>query len=274
MNLTGFETTSIATVFDAVSREAAAQSVEVFSSEIVGLVPRQALQDAAVQYLKVENYHPQLVFENRHEQIIREQTALAPANTGTLRSLIEAFVAAVAAPTPTPGGGSVAALAGGLAAALGEMVCGLSLKRPSLEGHHPNLEESQARLRSLRRRLLENVDRDAQSYEAVMAAFKLPKSAESEKAERARAIEAAGKHATSVPLQTAELSAEVANIISSLRDITIPLAAPDLAVALDLAGTAQRAAIENVRANLPSIKDREFVDGAERRIAKAVTSDK
>jgi len=274
MNLTDFETTSVATVFDAVSREAAAQGVEVLSSEIVGLVPRQALQDAAVRFLKVENYNPQLVFENRLEQIIREQTELAAANTGTLRSLIEAFVAAVAAPAPTPAGGSVAALAGGLAAALAEMVCGLSLKRSSLQGHHPKLEESHARLRSLRRRLLENVDRDAQSYEAVMAAFKLPKSAESEKAERARAIEAASKHATSVPLETAELSTEVANIISSLRDITIPLAAPDLAVALDLAGTAQRAAIENVRANLPSIRDREFVEGVERRLAKTVMSDK
>jgi formiminotetrahydrofolate cyclodeaminase len=76
-----------------------------------------------------------------------------------------------------------------------------------------------------------------------------------------------------VPLETAELSVEVAKIVSSLRGITIPLAAPDLAVALDLAGTAQRAATENVRANLPSIKDREFVDHVERRIEKAVTSD-
>jgi formiminotetrahydrofolate cyclodeaminase len=176
----------------------------------------------------------------------------------------------VAAPTPTPAGGSIAALAGALAAALGEMVCGLSLKRQSLEAHFPELKESRGRVAFLRQRLLENIDRDAQSYQAVMAAFKLPKSAESEKAERARAIEEASKVATSVPLETAELSAEVAKIISGLRDITIPLAGPDLAVALDLAGTAQRAAIENVRANLPSIKDQEFLDQVERRLEKAV----
>jgi len=107
-----------------------------------------------------------------------------------------------------------------------------------------------------------------------MAAFKLPKSTESEKSARAQAIEAASKHATSVPLETAEMSVQVSAIISSLRGITIPLAAPDLAVARELAGTAQRAAMENVRANLPSIKDREFVEGVERRIEKAVTSDK
>jgi glutamate formiminotransferase len=274
MNLTDFETTSITTVFDAVTREAAAQGVDVLSSEIVGLVPRQALEDVAVQYLKVENYHPQLIFENRLEQIIREQTkSAAQEKTRTLRAMAEAFVTAVAAPTATPGGGSVSALAGGLAAALGEMVCGLSLNRQSLEAHHPKLKELQNRLSSLRQGLLENTDRDAQSYEAVMAAFKLPKSTETEKAGRAQAIEEAGKNATSVPLETAELSAQVAKIIYCLRDISIPVAAPDLAVALDLAGAAQRGAIENVRANLPSIKDQDYLDRVRRKLEKAVTSE-
>jgi glutamate formiminotransferase len=267
MNLTDFETTSIATVFDAVTREAAAQGVEVLASEIVGLVPRQALEGSAVQYLKVENYHPQLVFENRLDQISREQAKSAvQEKTRTLRSMTEAFVAAVAAPTATPAGGSVAALGGALAAALGEMVCGLSLNRPSLEAHHPKLRELQMRLSSLRQGLVENIDRDALGYEAVMTAFKLPKSEETERAVRTLAIEEASKSATLVPLETAELSAEVAKIISSLRGITIPLAAPDLAVALDLAGTAQRSAIGNVRANLPSISDQEFLDSVERKL--------
>jgi formiminotetrahydrofolate cyclodeaminase len=278
MNLTDFETTSITTVFDAVTREAAAHGVDVAGSEIVGLVPRRALEDAAVQHLKVESYHPQLVFENRLDQIIRERTpSAAQENARTLRAMAEAFVTAVAAPTATPGGGSVSALAGGLAAALGEMVCGVSLNRKSLEAHHTKVNELQTRLSSLRQRLLENIDRDAQSYEGVMAAFKLPKSTETEKAGRAQAIEEAGKNATSVPLETAELSAEVAKIISSLRDITIPLAAPDLAVALDLAGTARRGAIENVRANLPLINDQDYLDQVARKLGalkEAVTSDK
>ena len=274
MNLTDFETTSIATVFDTVSREAAAQGVAVLSSEIIGLVPRRALEDTAVQYLKIENYHPQLVFENRLEQIIRERAVPAPEGTRTFRSMAEDFVNAVAAPTPAPAGGSIAALAGGLAAALGEMVCGISLKRQSLAVHHPQLRESQRHLGALRQRLLDNIDADARSYEEVMAAFKLPKSTESEKSARAQAIEAASRHATSVPLETAEMSVEVSAIISTLRGVTIPLAAPDLAVALELTGTAQRAAIENVRANLPSIKDRQFLEDVECRLEKAVTSDK
>jgi glutamate formiminotransferase / formiminotetrahydrofolate cyclodeaminase len=266
INLTDFETTSISTVFDTVKGEAAAQGVEVLSSEIVGLVPRKALENTAVQYLKVENYHPQLVFENRLEQIIGEQTGPAPVRAGKFRSMIEAFVNAVATPTATPAGGSIAALSGALAAGLGEMVSGISLERQSLEAHHAKLKELQGTLTALRQRLLENVDGDARSYEAVMAAFKLPKSAEGEKAARRRAIEEASKHATLVPLETAELSAEVAKIISSLRGITIPLAAPDLAVALDLAAAAQRAGIENVRANLPSIGDQEFLDHVQRKL--------
>jgi glutamate formiminotransferase len=270
MNLTDFETTSVATVFEAVKREAEAHGVDVAGSEIIGLIPRQALEQVSVQYLKVEKYHPQLVFETRLDQVIQEQTqAAAQEKMPTLRSMVEPFVTAVAAPTPAPAGGSVAAFAGALAAALGEMVCGLSLNRKALEAHHPKLEESQNRLSSLRQRLLDNVDRDALSYEGVMAAFKLSKSRETEKAGRARAIEEAFKKATSVPLETAEASAEVAKIISSLFDITIPAAAPDLAVALDLAGTAKRGAIENVRANLPSIKDQDFVE----RARKAVMSD-
>jgi glutamate formiminotransferase len=267
MNLTDFETTSMTTVFDAVRREAATQGVEVLGSEIVGLVPRKALEDAAVQYLKVENYYSHLVFENRLEQIIREQTnSVALENARTLRSMAEGFVTAVKAPTATPGGGSVAALSGALAAALGEMVCGLSLNRRSLEAHHTKLRELQNRLSSMGQRLLENIDRDSLSYEAVMAAFKLPKSTEVEIAARAQAIEAGSKNATSAPLETAELSAEVAKIISRLHEITIQLAAPDLAVAFDLAGTATRGAIENVRANLPSIRDKEFCGCVERRL--------
>jgi formiminotetrahydrofolate cyclodeaminase len=181
--------------------------------------------------------------------------------------MTEAFVNAVAAPAATPAGGSIAALSGALAAALGEMVCGLSLPRPSLAPHQAKLKEAQERLSALRRRLHENVDRDAASYEAVMAAFKLPKSTESEQAARAQAIEEASQNATSVPLETAEMSAEVAAIVSALRGITIPLAAPDLAVALDLAAAARRAGLENVRANLLSITDRDYLETVERKLA-------
>jgi glutamate formiminotransferase len=267
INFTDFETTSIGKVYEAVAREAAAHGVGIEASEIVGLIPRGALEDVTVHYLKVENFRPELVFENRLERVTQEQAAsrgsLAAAS---LRNLAEGFVREVAADKPTPGGGSVAALAGALAAALGEMVCGVTLKRKSYASHYPDLEQKRAHLRQLRERLLENIDRDALSYEAVMAASRLAKATEPEQAARARALEDASKAATVVPLETAELAAETASLLASLRSITIPQAASDLSVAERLAETAFQGAMENVRTNLPSIHDRDWIIQIERRL--------
>jgi len=266
MNLTDFETTGIGVAFDAVKREAAAQGAEVAGSEIIGLVPRQALVGASVHYLRVENFHPELILENRLEQVLAKigEAGGPPAHPAS--EFVEKFVGAVAAPMPTPGGGSVSALAGALAAALGEMVCGLTLNRESHKVHHKNVEESLGRLSGFRRRLLENVDRDAASYEAVRAAMKLPKSTEAEKVARAQAIDAASKAAALVPLETAELVREARPVIESLQATTIPQAASDLSVALYLTEAAERGAVENVRANLPAIRDRGWLERIELRL--------
>lgn len=263
MNLTDFETTSIGAAFDAIAREAGAQGVSIAGSEIVGLIPRQALEDAAVRYLKVENYGPELILENRLAKILEDaKTAARPQGSlsvPTLRARVEDFVNAVSDATPTPGGGSVSALAGALAAALGEMVVKLTIRRKSYADRSKPLEESLAQLLRLRDRLLENIDRDAASYNAVVAAMKLPNSTDSERAAREKAIEEASKTAATVPLDTAEISQETARVIHSLRNITLPQAASDLAVALHLAEGARLGAIENVRANLPAIRDRAWV---------------
>jgi len=233
----------------------------------VGLIPRRALEDAAGQYLKLRDYGPELIFENRLERVVREQAA--PAGypvSARLRSLVEGFVREVAADKPAPGGGSVAALAGALAAALGEMVCGVTLKRKSYAAHRQTLDKAGARLTQLREHLLECVDLDAASYEAVIAALRLPKATEPEQAARARAVERVSKAATIVPLETAELAQETAALLASLRVITLPQAASDLVVAGHLAETARRGAVEHVRANLPSIHDRDWIIQIERRL--------
>jgi glutamate formiminotransferase / formiminotetrahydrofolate cyclodeaminase len=296
MNLTDFETTSLATVFEAVAHEAAALGVQVADSEIVGLVPRQALDAAAVQFLRVENFRPELIVENRLEQILagrnsKFENRSSPAGiaefrvsnfefrkganpaSAPLRKMVEEFVNTVAAPTPTPGGGSVAALAGALAAGLGEMVCGVSLKRKSLSAHHPALEAARIRLAGLRERLMETIDRDAQSYEAVMRAFKLPKSTESEQTARNRAIETASKQASVVPLETAELASAVGRDLAGLAGITIAQAASDLSVASNLAATAQRGGVENVHANLPGVQDESWLRDIKTRLQELGTRD-
>lgn len=267
MNLTDFETTPVGVVFDAVKREAGERGVTVAGSEIVGLIPRRALEDAAVHCLKVENFHPDLIIENRLARILgKGSTAPAPTSPGRLRGLTTGFVDAVAAETPTPGGGSVSALAGALAAALGEMAIRITLARKSYAAHSKTLEESLVRLTGLREGLLENMDRDARSYEAVVAALKLPKTTEFEQAERAEALEEASKIAAMVPLETAELVAETARVVEGLRAITVPQAASDLAVALHLSQAASLGALENVRANLPSIRDRDWVSQIEQQL--------
>ncbi len=267
INLTDFETTPIGAVFDAVAREAAAHGVGVVGSEIVGLVPRRALEDVAAHYLKIENFHPDLILENRLTRIVENRSPDSNQPTPTrLGSLAEGFVTAVAAPTPTPGGGSVSALAGALAAALGEMVCKLTLKRDSFAAHHKTLEETLTRLARLRRRLMDAVDRDAQSYEAVVASRKLPRSTEAEQAFRAKSLEEASKTAALVPLETAELAAEITQSLEALRAITVTQAASDLAVALCLADAARHGGVENVGANLPFINDPNWTAQIKQRI--------
>src|SRR5438093_881263 len=297
MNLTDFETTPIGTVFDAVEREAATHGVTVEGSEIIGLIPRRALEDAAVHCLKVLNYDSGLILENRLAHVLESEstkpssrseplelesadlgssdevarqlppgaTALAP-HPKPLHELLSGLVDAVAADTATPGGGSVAALAGALAAALGEMVCRLTLKKTSFATHHPSIERSLHRLEDCRHQLLVAVDRDAASFEAVMAALKLSKSTETEQRFRARALEDASKAAAEVPLETAELAVAVERLLDSLRTITAPSAASDLAVARLMVAAARQGAVENVQANLPSIHDCEWLTRIETKL--------
>lgn len=271
MNLTDFETTSIGAAFDAVAREAAAHGAGIAGSEIVGLAPWRALEDAAVHYLKIENYHPDLIVENRLARVLEETGGSHRPETSDgvklpLRSLAERFVEAVAADTPTPGGGSVSALAGALSAALGEMVCGITLRKKTLAAHHPAVQATRNRLAELRKHLMEAVDRDAASYETVITAYKLPKSTEAEQARRAEAIETASKKAAEVPLETAQLAVEVCRLVESLRSTTAPQAVSDLTVARHLASTALDGALANVRANVPSIRDTVWVKQIETQI--------
>jgi glutamate formiminotransferase/formiminotetrahydrofolate cyclodeaminase len=250
MNITDFETTSMGTVFTAVAREAAVKGVQIAGSQIVGLVPRRALE-----FLQIENFRPQLIVENRLEQILDQKPGEAGGAETTLRNLVDEFVNAVAAPRPTPAGGSAAALAGALAAALAEMACGVSRKRKSTVAHHAALTSAQTRLAGLRGRLLENIDRDAQSYTALIRAAKLPKSANEEQAVRNQAVEEASKQASTIPLETSELATAVAREVATLVGITITQTASDLRVAASLAEAARRGGIDSVGANLAGVRD-------------------
>src|SRR5436309_4797107 len=264
MNLTDFDATSIGTVFDAVVREASAQGVEIRGSEIVGLVPRRALENAAVHFLKIEHFRPDLIVENRLSKVLSEATRKEPA--GPLAGLVEGFVGRVASESPTPGGGCVSALAVALGAALGEMVCRISLGRKSLAQHYPVIDSALARLTRLRDEALRGMDRDAESFDRVLAAMKIPKAAPAAQDERGRAVEEATKAAALVPFTTAEHASATKKILESLRGIAPSPVASDLAVALLVTEAGRRGAVENVRINLAALHDRAWAEEMERRL--------
>jgi len=251
MNLTDFEQTPVARVFEFVKREAARYGVAPLSSEIVGLIPKKALEQAAEWFLQVENFDSSLILETRLAAVMGGKTAV-----GGLRAGAEPFIEQLAAPTATPGGGSASAAAGAMGAALAHMVAAMSRGKKAYLQHEQPLSEAIARLTALREQLKTGIDADAESYNQVMGAYKQGKTAAGE---GESLIEAALKGATLVPLETARQAREVAAIAESLRPISNPNMASDLTVAVALADAAKKGALSNVEINLALIKDAKFI---------------
>jgi formiminotetrahydrofolate cyclodeaminase len=153
----------------------------------------------------------------------------------------------------------VAALAGALAASLGEMVAGLSRKKKSQSAFAEDLSASIEAMQRAARKLATAIDRDAQSYEAVMAALKLPKESAEDRRMRDAAIESATRHATEVPMETALIAVEVFEKLAQLEAVAAPSMLSDLHVGRLLAAAAARGALENVAINLASIHDSAYI---------------
>jgi len=262
MNLTDFEQTPIARVFEFVKREAARYGVMPLSSEIIGLIPKKALEQAAEWFLQVENFDSSMILENRLSGVMGGSMAV-----GGLRAGAEPFIEQLAAPTATPGGGSASAAAGAMAAALGSMVAGMSRGKKAYLQYEQQLSAALARLEQLREELKAGIDADADSYNRVTGAYKQAK-ASGDGGSAEAAIDAALKGATSVPLQTAQRAREVADIVATLRPITNPNMASDLTVADALARAAIVGALANVEINLGSLKDASFAEDVRSKVSE------
>jgi glutamate formiminotransferase len=261
MNLTDFEQTPIHRVFDFVKREAARYGVLPVSSEIVGLIPKLALEQAAEWYLQAENFDSSLILENRLAAVMGGKTAV-----GGLRAGIEPFIEQLASPTATPGGGSAAAAAGAMAAGLAGMVASMSRGKKAYLQHEAQLSEAIARLAQLREELKSAIDADAESYNVVMKAYKSAK----ESSSGGRAIPDALQQATSVPLGVAERAVELQQIVNRLKPITNPKMNSDLTTAIALARAALEGALANVDINLESLmqdapEDKVFISNTRNR---------
>ena len=244
MNLVDIEKTPLFRAFDMVKMEAEARGVSPTWSEIVGLVPERALFDAAARHVQLRDFSPDVVLERK----VRAAVTGGESLTG--------FVSSVASSTPTPGGGSVVAHVGALAAALAQMVAGLTVGKKKYAAVEGEMKEIGLTAADLGNRLTALVDADARAYTAVSNAYKLPKEPDDAAVRRSEAIVDALLGASRVPLDTARACADVAELAAAVATKGNTNAVSDAGVAALLAEAACRGAAYNVRINVSALEDR------------------
>lgn len=184
-----------------------------------------------------------------------------------VKSTVEEFNQILGSNSPAPGGGSVAALSGALGAELLSMVCNLSLGKAELEAHQRLLKNTLSQAGSLAAGLLRRVDLDTEAFNGVMAAFKMPKNSDEEKKARSAAIQAGYQEAVQSPLGVAIECLELLRLTAAILGKFNPNAMSDLGVAALEAKAGLEGAVMNVRINLPSIKNEQFVRETKAKVA-------
>lgn len=273
MNITDIRRTPLHVAFDEVSRAAAARGIRVTGTEIVGLCPKSTLIDAGRYFLHKQQRSTGLP----EKEIIRIAVTsmgldqLAPfcpeekiieymiadmAAKGLLRDMsCNDFADATASESPAPGGGSVSAYMGALAAALGTMVANLSAHKPGWDERWLEFSEQADQGRILLDRLMALVDEDTAAFNGIMAALQMPKSTAEEKAARAEALERATAHAAQIPLNTAETALATFPLLKSMAETGNPASVSDAGVGALAARAAVHGAALNVRINASSLSD-------------------
>ena len=248
VNVVDYRKTSLATLTQTVTEKAAGRGVAVHETELVGLAPADALIGSGAQYLKIRGFNPGMIIEAR----VAKAKAEAGAHTAA-----QPFLDAVAGPDPTPGGGSVSAFAGAQAAALVRMVAGLTVGKRKYAGVEERVRALASSAQEAQSRFMALVAEDAKSYDAVSAAYKLPKEDDAQKAVRSTAIASALLDAARVPLETASLALTALENSEEMARIGNANCITDASVAGYMAHTACLGALANVRINLVGRTDGE-----------------
>jgi len=175
------------------------------------------------------------------------------------KNTLEKFSETLGSNAPAPGGGSVSALAGSLGADLISMVCSLSVDLPEFSDHQAMLGNAQKEAQMLSGKLMILVDLDTEAFNAVMKAYKMPKDSDLQKTERKKAIQEGFKQAVQSPLETAENCLKVLKLAETLISRINLNALSDFGVGAQMAKAGLEGAVMNIRINLPSIKDQEYV---------------
>jgi glutamate formiminotransferase/formiminotetrahydrofolate cyclodeaminase len=273
MNLLNYRDVNLHDAFEAVKEEAEKLGAKATGSEIVGLVPKECLVLAGKFYSKKEGLR--LTDEEELVMIAIDKLGLSELypfkleekvieymmeETGPLASMkVNSFLSELASSSPAPGGGSVAALAGSLAAALTSMVCSLTIGKEKYSDVQDEIKDVLKKSEKLRKNLTNLIDKDTEAFNDVMKAFKMPKETEDQKRKRSAAIQKGYKTATSVPLETAYTCEKILNLAMFVAQKGNQNSITDSAVAALTAQSGVESAILNVKINLGSIKDGVFV---------------
>ena len=243
MNLTDYTRTSLPLVQEMVRREAARYGYQVAYAELIGLIPGQALVDTARWYLQLDLFDDNQILERQIET----------ADAGDI--VPTAFLDAVSSGDPAPGGGSAAALAGALAAALAGMVARTTIGKKKYAEVEGAMQEAARIADDLRARLAQAITDDSAAFEAVMDAYRLPKTDPT----RDGAIQDALYHAAEVPLETARLAVQALEQLQVVATQGNLNAATDAAAGAHLAQAALESAVLNVLVNLQDLSDEAVV---------------
>lgn len=181
---------------------------------------------------------------------------------------LDDFVKQVASSEPVPGGGSVSALVGSLAAALSNMVASLTIGKKNYSEIEEDMKKVKEDAVILQEDLISDITRDSEAFNRFMEALKMPKNTDEEKTERREAIQKASKHASEVPLNVAEKSLKIMDLAKIVVEKGNKNAITDGAVSAMLARTAGLGALYNVKINLPSIKDEDYVSKIKTKVAE------
>ena len=298
MNMTNLAITPLHAAFDEVCRAADARGVRVTGAEIVGLVPKSALVDAGRHFLRKQNRSTGLperelvriaiesmglsnLKEFKPEEKVVEYILEAEEQKGKKRLVdmtCTGFAEETASESPAPGGGSISAYMGALAAALGTMVANLSSHKAGWDDRWEFFSNWADNGMGVMNELLYLVDEDTEAFNKIMAVFGMPKSTDEEKAARAEAMEAATLYATQVPLRTMKAALKSFDVVRAMAEEGNPNSVSDAGVGALAARSAVMGACLNVKINAAGLKDRTVAEAlvkeAEEIQAKAIEAEK
>lgn len=285
MNLTNYKISPIHKIFEAACEEAEKRGLRVTGSEIVGLIPYKAIEEAGKYYLKKMGKSPgmppidlvniaiqSLGLSDVTDFNPSEKILGMPKNRGELANRITFdLIDEVSRDSPAPGGGSVAAISGSLGVALGVMVANLSTSKAGFEEHSEELGRIAEEGQKIKEFLVNAIDEDTNAFDKVIKAMRMPKDSDSEKKIREEKMQEGYKAATEIPLKTVEYCYKALNICDDISKLMDDSMASDVGSGAHMSIAGARSAAYNVRINLNSIRDKDYINDTKTKLNKLLS---